>query len=167
MTVFVSATLAGPDTKRKIHARDIKAVSVVRIAAPRTTSFHGFEDVAGAAVRFKVVGRRLVIARFTTDSSCTNRHSLTGPLYCSVRIMISAGPGGTFVEMAPQPASHFEVFTTDGDSGSHAMERSFGPVRPGNYTVKVQFGLPFLGNIGQPSFSLRFSHLTVERARAA
>jgi hypothetical protein len=45
-----------------------------------------------------------------------------------------------------------------------SIDRSYGPVGPGSYTVKVQYGLPFIGSIGTPSFSLSFTHLTVEAA---
>lgn len=167
LTIFVSSTIAGPGTSAGMSAREIRAVSVVRLPGSSSTSFHGFEDVPGASTTFTVRPnmRRLVLARFTTDASCTNTDSFVGPLYCSARILISAGPGGTFVEMEPQPAGHFEVFVAHGESGARAMDRSYGPVGPGTYTVKVQYGLPFIGSVGTPALHFSFSHLTVERAR--
>jgi hypothetical protein len=167
LTAFVASTLADPAATTRTGT-EIGSVTVVREPAPTSTSFQGFEDVPGASATLTVPisTRALAIARFATDSNCTNTHSVVGPLYCSVRIMISAGPGGNFVEMEPAPASHFEVFQTHGNSGAQAIERSCGPLRPGRYTVKVQYGLPFVGNVGTPSFGLRFWHLTVERVRA-
>lgn len=166
LLTVVSWSLAGPGTQTTVDANAIKTVSVVRLPGGVSTSFHGFEDVPGATATVNVPAHahRLVIAQLTTDASCSNRDAVVGPLYCSARIMISAGSGGSFVEMAPQPASHFEVFATDGENGERSIDRSFGPVGPGSYTVKVQFGLPFIGSIGTPSFSLSFTHLTVEAA---
>ena len=56
----------------------------------------------------------------------------------------------------------------DQGSGAQAIERSFGPVSPGTYTVKVQFRIFVSPPTAQPnnSVSLTAWHLTVEAATA-
>lgn len=60
--------------------------------------------------------------------------------------------------------SGFEIFQVHQGEGAHAIERSFGPVSPGTYTVKVQFSIPF-GIEPGATFNLTGWHLTVEGAR--
>jgi hypothetical protein len=115
-------------------------------------------------VVIRVTKKSLLTARFASDSFCRSQYRIGTELqsgYCSVRILVLVN--GSFVEMAPFPTGHFQVFQVHDGSGSHAIERSY-VVRPGAYTVKVQFSNPF-GIEPGATFDLRFWHLTVEAAR--
>lgn len=126
-----------------------------------------FEDVPGASAQIKVKEKSLLIARFASDASCVAQFRLSPdepplPAWCSVRILASVGPGGDFVEMEPV-MQRFEIFQVHQGTATHAIERSFGPVSPGTYTVKVQYSIPFGIEPGS-IFTLTGWHLTVEGA---
>jgi hypothetical protein len=160
-----SAHQAGPITKVTVASGAACEPTCDRAITTSTD----FIDVPGASADITVERNSILIARFASDTFCSAKFTIEGmlvPGFCSVVILVS-GPGGNFVEMEPV-TSGFENFQMDNGTGAQAIERSFGPISPGKYTVKVQFRIFVSPDTAQPgnTFALTAWHLTVEGATA-
>jgi len=136
-TWFLMSCQAGPITKVTV----LSGAACQPTCNRAITTSADFVDVPGASVPITVSNRSILISRFSSDSFCAAAFTIGNtvtPGFCSVAILASTGPGGSFVEMNPQTAG-FEEFQVNQGSGAHAIERSTGPVPPGTYTVKVQY----------------------------
>jgi hypothetical protein len=154
------------------HAGPIAAVVAARgpscspACKPAQTTSSNWVDVPGGNVQIRLNSNSLIVARFTSGSSCV-AHFRTPPLnelqpgWCAIRMLVSPAQGAAFSEMIPATA-HYDTFQQDGDQGTHSIERSAGPVSPGLVTVKLQYVIPF----AEPgsSFTLNGWHMTVEAA---
>jgi hypothetical protein len=166
----LGAAGAGPITHGPITSVTVvPGASCEPTCSRAITDSRAFVDVPGASAEITVKKKSVLIARFASDSFCVAQFRVSpneplSPGWCSVRILASVGPGGNFVEMDPV-MSRFEVFQVHEGEGAHAIERSFEPVSPGTYTVKVQFSIPF-GIEPGATFALTGWHLTVEGAHS-
>jgi hypothetical protein len=163
--------LRAADAQTVYHAGPITAATVARgpscspACRSTETASSDWVDIPGTKVQMRLDSPSLLIARFTSESSCiATFRDPTGRLnagWCAIRILVSPAPGAAFVEMTPSTA-HFGKFQVHGDSGTSTLERSAGPISPGLVTVKLQYTIPF----AEPGslFSLRGWHLTVEAA---
>jgi hypothetical protein len=136
----------------------VENIKVVRGTTMPGSSSTKYSRLAATRVIVPEGQRSLILARFSAESLC---ESVSPGSTCSIRIMI----GGREAEPSAGKAFAFDSAEPTGSQSweSHSMDRSWGPVRPGNYLVVVQFATVDTAT----NFELDNWSLTVERVRVA
>ena len=144
-------------------------VAAQRGTSPSTTMSAAFVDVPEAVLSGTLPGgsSTLLLIRFSAESTCTPPPETTAnPPVCKARITVN----GTEAEPASSADFAFDSIRGGGlfpRPEARAMERSFGPVGPGTYVIKVQYAVqPEVSGPSAISFTLDDWQLTVEAAKA-
>ena len=142
----------------------IQRVQIVRETSATFSNAVAFNNVPGAAVSVSVPAgsTRLIMARFSAESSCSGG---AGAQYCSVRIVAVNVDNGAVTELSPQSGLDFAFDSTDLASETfaswegHSMDRSE-RLDAGNYRIVVQRAV----TNAAVTFRLDDYSLTVEQA---
>ncbi len=134
--VSISVALAFAEVNTK-SGRKVTRVKIRRSDEQSSTSSSNFENVPGARINIKIPrGEAVLLMRFTAESICFSE--IATPGQCHARITVNGDEAA--------PASGTEYIFDSNDSGTEtkfsgegrSMDRSRGPLGPGNYTVRVQ-----------------------------
>jgi hypothetical protein len=158
----VGVTVAGAAGSRTAAAGgSIDRVSVVRSTETFNTSTKTFQTIPGASTQITVPAgeHALLIARFTTQQDCTvGDGSPTGN--CMAKLLANTS------EMKPASGGQIIDSVSSGAAAgvkAGVLDRSFGPVGPGTYTIKVQVRVTSSKMI----LEVTDWHLTVERVHVS
>ena len=139
----------------------VEKVNVVRSSEIFNTSTKTFQTIPGATAQVTVPPgeHALLVARFTTQQDCTvGDGSPTGS--CMARLLANTS------EMKPSSGGQVIDSVSSGAAAgvkAGALDRSFGPVGPGTYTIKVQVRVTSSLMI----LEVTDWHLTVERVHVS
>jgi hypothetical protein len=157
---FAVATLAsgGP----------IDQVRIVRQDTATTTSSTSFADIPNTQVGISVPAgtTRLIMARFSAESTCVGGSGFPPLHTCSIRIVAVTAGSGALTELQPASGRDFAFDSTDantesiGSWESHSMDRSL-RLDAGSYRVMPQAAV----SNSATSFTLDDYSFTVERAQ--
>jgi hypothetical protein len=155
-----TAMTAGIPGVTAISGKRIERVKIVRNMEPHGTSSTSWVDIPGASTTISVPPRTraIILVRFSGASECFNQN--VEGAGCRVRVRVGQRVAPPFNGFTNDfDSTHFSTSATDFIE-AHAIERSR-PVRPGTYTVKMQWSV----SAPSTSFTLYGWHLTVERIR--
>jgi hypothetical protein len=157
LIAIAAGALSTPPGVSRVSAGGSSKVAIARGSATATTTSDSWVNLPGAAVNIKVpAGQKAVlVATLSGESICSGGVVADE---CDVRIMFDAKEG----KPGPAAPNSGAAFDSVGTSGAdyremHAIQRSLGPLRPGTYTVKVQWQ-----TCCGTTFTLDDWHLTVE-----
>ncbi len=119
--------------------KGVKATVAVTETAASTTSSLSFVNLPGATATITVASgtTAFLLARFSAESACYGGGAATD--WCSVRMLVNGG-----FEFDPPSGADFAFDSPESGSEatpsyeSHAIERAFGPLNAGTYTVTLQ-----------------------------
>jgi hypothetical protein len=146
----------------------IDRVSIVRQDEAFTTSSTSYVDIPNTQVGVTVPAgtTRLIMARFSAESTCVGGSGFPPLHYCSMTIVAVNAGSGAVTELQPASGLDFAFDSTDantesiGSWESHSMDRSL-RLGAGSYRIKPQAAV----SNSATRFTLDDYSFTVERAQ--
>jgi hypothetical protein len=146
----------------------IDQVRIVRQDTAFTTSSTSFVDIPNTQVGISVPAgtTRLILARFSAESTCVGGSGFPPLHACSIRIVAVNAGSGAITELQPASGLDFAFDSTDantesiGSWESHSMDRSL-RLEAGRYIIRPQAAV----TNSATRFTLDDYSFTVERAQ--